>query len=136
MSREIVDVSRFLEAPELDRPKQDVPVPELGNGAVIPVWGMLPSERTKFEEQFALQTRKGTTKTNRKKTRLYRELLLVECCRNDDGSHYFEPDHIEKIGTRSGIVVERLFNAAMELSGISSDDLEAAVGNSDGAQGD
>ena len=127
MAREIVDVDRFLTAPELDCPQRDVPVPELGNGAVIPVWGMTPSERMTFDNQFML----SNGKRNKRRFEQYRQRLLIQCCRNDDGVPLFSESHVAQLGKRSGVVVERLVNVAMELSGISGADMETLVGNSE-----
>ena len=45
MIRKIVTADEFLNSPTMDRQKLDVPVPELGEGKVIPIWGMTPRER-------------------------------------------------------------------------------------------
>ena len=126
MTRQVVTAEQFLTAPALERQKEDVPVPELGNGAVIPVWGLTPRERTEFEDRIS-RSSKGTRKKE------IRERWVVECCRNDDGSKIFSPGQIEQIGQRSAIVVERLVDVALRLSGVTGTDLEKIAKNSESA---
>ena len=132
MSREILTAEDFFTIAK--RPKVDVPFPEGGNGAVIPVWGMTPTERTRFETQFQKQA-KGT---NRDELLLeFRERLVAECCRNDDGSRVFaETEQVARLGASHGGLVERLFNAASKSSGITDSDAETSVKNSEGTAAD
>jgi hypothetical protein len=118
--RVIATAEQFLTAPELARAKKDVPVPELGPGMVIPIWGMTPRERTAFDDKQSQLTEKQRDK--HKAT--IRERILIECCRNDDGVQLFTLDQIEAIGKRRGDVVERLVNVALDLSGYSEQDIE------------
>lgn len=127
MTREVVTAERFLTDPALGRQVEDVPVPELGNGAVVPVWGMTPRERTEFEDRLS---------RNKKGKASIRERWVVECCRNDDGTKIFNPTQIEQLGQRSAVVVERLVNAALRLSGVTGEDLEKLVKNSEAAPED
>jgi len=126
VTRSIVSADEFLNSPAMDRQKVDVPVPELGEGKVIPVWGMTPRERTEWEDK---QSRLPKDKRAAQKSEI-RERILVECCRNDDGVQLFTIDQISKLGQRRGDVVERLVNVALELSGFTGKDLEYIVKNS------
>jgi hypothetical protein len=110
----------------MDRQKVDVPVPELGEGKVIPIWGMTPRERTEWEDK---QSRLPKDKRAAHKSEI-RERILLECCRNDDGVKLFTSDQITRLGQLRGDVVERLVNVAMELSGFTGKDLEDIVKNS------
>jgi hypothetical protein len=127
MSRSVATADEFLTSPAMDRPKLDVPVPELGEGKVIPIWGMTPRERSEFEDR---QSRLSKDQRAKQKTQV-RERILVECCRNDDGVKLFTSDQIEQLGKRRGDVVERLVNVALELSGFTAKDVEDIVKNSD-----
>jgi hypothetical protein len=129
MSRVVVTADEFLTSPALERPKEDVPVPELGEGKVIPVWGMTPRERTEWEDSIS---RSSKTLQAKKKQEI-RERWLVECCRDDAGVKLFTLSQVEQIGQRSSVVVERLVNAALRLSGATSEDIEKLVKNSDAA---
>lgn len=127
MSRTVATAEEFLTSPALDRPKEDIPVPELGEGKVIPVWGMTPKERTEWEDR---QSRLPKEKRTSHKMQI-RQRWIVECCRDDDGKKIFTIGQIEQLGERSGFVVERLVNAALRLSGATDEDVEKLVKNSD-----
>lgn len=127
--RVIPTAEQFLTSPELDRAKQDVPVPELGAGMVIPIWGMTPRERSAWEDKQS----QYSDKQRAKHKLTIRERILVECCRNDDGVQLFTMDQIEQLGKRRGDVIERLVNVALELSGFSDQDLDKLAKNSDAA---
>lgn len=127
MSRVVVTADEFLTSPALERPKEDVPVPELGEGKVIPVWGMTPRERTEWEDSMS---RSSKTQLAKKKKEI-RERWVVECCRDDAGTRLFTLAQLEQLGQRSAVVVERLVNAALRLSGATNEDIEKLVKNSD-----
>ena len=120
MSRIVVTSDEFLNSPVMARQILDVPVPELGEGKVIPVWGMTPRERSEFEDRVS---RMNTD--DRKKAKLQvRERMAVECCRNDDGIQLFTSDQIEQLATRRADVFERIVNVALELSGFNAEDVD------------
>jgi len=95
----------------------------------MPIWGMTPTERTRFEKQFQT-TAKGADKESL--TDEFRERVVAACCRNDDGSYVFTADQVSRLGAAHGGMVERLFNAAAKASGITDADAEEAVKNSEG----
>lgn len=130
--RVIPTAEQFLASPELERAKKDVPVPELGAGMVIPIWGMTPRERTAWEDK---QSQLSDKQRAARKLQV-RERILVECCRNDDGVQIFTLQQIEQLGQKRGDVIERLVNVALELSGFSEQDLDKIVKNSDAAPED
>ena len=125
MTREILTAEKFFSIAK--RPKVDVPFPEGGNGSVIPVWGMTPTERTHFEKQFQSKA-KGVDRESL--TDEFRERVVAECCRTDDGSRIFTGGQVSQLGASHGGLVERLFDAAGKLSGITDSDVESAVKNS------
>ena len=127
--RMIPTAEQFLASPELAQAKKDVPVPELGAGMVIPVWGMTPRERSAWEDK---QTQLNEKQRAKHKLQV-RERILVECCRNDDGVQLFTVDQIEQLGKRRGDVIERLVNVALDLSGFSEQDIEKIAKNSGAA---
>jgi hypothetical protein len=124
MSRVVLSKAAFL-ASANDRKREDVPMPEFGDGAVIPVWAMTARERTTFERQFA--TSNGKTVDARLQE--FRERLLVASCRTDDGQPMFTLEDVAAIGSKDAAIVERLVNAAQRLSGFTQQDIEATVGN-------
>lgn len=124
MSRVVATAEEFLTSPQLERPKEDVPVPELGEGKVIPVWGLTPSERTDFEDRMSRQPKNKAS---------VRQRWVIECCRNDDGTKIFGVAQIEQLGKRSGVVVERLVDVALRLSGVTGQDMDKLIKNSEEA---
>ena len=130
--RIVATAEQFLTSPAMERLKEDVDVPELGEGVVIPVWGMTPRERTTWEDR---QTSLPKDKRAKQKNEI-RERLLVECCRDDDGKNIFTKSQIEQLGQRRADVVERLVNVALRLSGFTNSDVEKLAKNSDASQED
>lgn len=124
MTREILTADRFFAIAE--RPKQDVPFPEAGNGAVIPVWGLTPTERTRFERRFQREVAPADRDAL---LEAFRECLVATCCRNDDGSLVFSESDVSRLGKSHGALVERLFDVAGQLSGITKQDADTAVKN-------
>jgi propanediol dehydratase large subunit len=128
MTRQVIDRTAFL-SQVTDVPKEDVALPEFGNGTVIPVWGMTALERSRFEKSFAP---KGKTLDERIVE--FRQRLVVACCKNDDGVQIFTSDDIVALGNKSAKVLERIVNAAQRLSGMTNEDIEATVKNSETTQ--
>ena len=124
MNRLVIDRGAFL-AGLSDRPKEDVPIPELQAGAVIPVWGMTARERTAFEKTFA--GKNGQTIDAR--VQEFRERLVVACCKDDNGQAIFLPEDVQAIGQKRADVLERIVNVEQRLSGFTREDIEATVGN-------
>ena len=121
--RTVIERGAFLQP--LSVPREDVPVPELGEGCVIPVWGMTAGERTRFEQ--GLLDKNG--KQSAAKVQEVRARLLVACCRNDDGTPLFTMEDIAAIGQQRADVIERIVNVAQRLSGFSNADIEATAKN-------
>lgn len=121
--RKVIERGAFLQP--LSVPREDVPVPELGEGCVIPVWGMTAGERTRFEQ--GLLDKNG--KQSAAKVQEVRARLLVACCRNDDGTPLFTMDDIAAISQQRADVIERIVNVAQRLSGFSNADIEATAKN-------
>lgn len=130
MTREVISRDAFLKPIPVE--KEDVPVPEFGNGACVPVWGLTARERAVFEKQF--QNKNGKSVDAR--TQQVRERLLVACCRNDDGTPMFTVDDIRLLGDQSVVVVERIVEVALRLAGMKNDDVEALAKNSGETQSD
>lgn len=129
MTRVVVSRDQFLSAPV---PKPiDVSVPELGEGCVIPVWPMTAKEWTAFQNE---QT--GANGKPNAKAKQVRERMVVKCCKNDDGSQIFTAEDMAALGEKQAGLLERLVNAALEVSGITTTDVEALVKNSGETQAD
>ena len=124
MTRTVIDRAAFLNGLQ-DRPREDVPLPEFGEGACVTVWGMTAGERTRFERQFT--NKSGATIDGRLQE--FRERLVVACCRDDDGQPIFSADDIPQLSGKRADVLERIVNVAQRLSGMSKADIEETVGN-------
>tara|TARA_Y100000310_G_scaffold112096_1_gene110524 strand:- start:553 stop:900 length:348 start_codon:yes stop_codon:yes gene_type:complete len=58
-----------------------------------------------------------------------RARLLVKVLCNPEGERIFADDEAADLGTRNGIILDRLFDAARTLNRIGEDAIEEAVGN-------
>jgi hypothetical protein len=125
MSRFVIDRALFLTSGN-DRKREDVSLPEFGEGAVIPVWGMTARERSVFEKSFVGKS--GQTIDGR--VQEFRERLVVACCRNDDGSQIFTAEDVSALGAKNADIVERIVNVCQRLSGMTKEDVEETAKNS------
>lgn len=123
MSRVVVSRDMFAALPSGKEPV-DLPLPELGEDVVIPVWPMTAKEWTQFQIDGAAKNGKPTAKS-----RTVRERMVMHCCRNDDGTPIFTSDDIEMIGSRVAGVIERIVNKCQDVSGLSDADVDDAEKN-------
>jgi hypothetical protein len=117
-----------------DRPYEDVPVPEWG-GAVVRVRGMSGTDRDAYEAK-SVAVRKMSKAGADVEMRLadFRSKLLVKCLFDPEtDERVFQDNEVQKLGTKSGRVIERLFELAGTLSGMSDDSEAEARGNSPAA---
>ena len=102
-----------------DRPWEDVPAPELGEGAYVRVMTMSANQRISFEaalEGLVADDLPG--------------ILLSRCVQNPEtGTRMFTDDDAAWLNTKSYRWVSRAFSKAMKLNGIGNDALAAAVKN-------
>lgn len=131
MTRQVVSREQFLTGLRTT-PREDVPIPELGNGCVVPVWGMSALEYTRYQQQF--QGKNG--KLNQSRFAEFRQRLVVQCCRTDDGQPIFTESDVAEIGRQRADVIERIVTACQRLSGITTEDPEDAIKNSDATHGE
>jgi hypothetical protein len=62
-----------------------------------------------------------------------RARLLVKCIVDEDGNRVFAEADANALGAKNGAVLDRLWDVASRLSGISEEDVEELMGNSDAA---
>jgi hypothetical protein len=114
-----------------DIKSEDVPVPEWG-GTVL-VRGLSGAERDNY---IASLSRQVGTKVHRNPANATAKLVAL-CVVDDDGKRLFpEPQDVALLGRKSGAALDRVFEVAARLSGLSGEDIEDLEGNSPATQND
>lgn len=108
-----------------DIEKREVFIPEW-NGHVI-VRGMSGKERDAYEASIVKQRGKDT-QVNMKNARAK---LVALCTIDETGKRLFTEADVVALSQKSAKALDRIFAVAMELSGISQDDLEELTKNSE-----
>lgn len=103
-----------------DLPKEEVEVPEWGGSVFIR--GMNGKERDEIETLFMAAQKKDSLKG-------IRAYLICMVTMDENGNHLFEKKDAEALSEKSGLALDRLFNVALKLSGMSPDSLERAEKN-------
>ncbi len=102
-----------------------VAVPEWG-GSVL-VKGLTGEERDAFEETI-IQTRGKSQKVNMKNARAK---LVVRSVVNEKGNHIFADEDVNALGKKSAAALEKVFEVAQRLSGLTKEDVEELAKNSE-----
>lgn len=101
-------------------PRERVEVPELGPGTYVFIQGMSGTDRDAWETSLV----RGRGNHRRVDTLNIRAKLLVRCLVNEDGSRMFEPHEADQVGQIRVDVLQRLFEVAQRLSGVSDADAD------------
>lgn len=109
---------------------EDVEVPEWGG--VVRVRGLTGAERDDFEASVVEQRGKKT----RFNMQNFRAKLVVRAAINGDGQRLFTDKDAPLLGRKSAAALQRVFEVAQRLSGLSDQDVEELVGNFDEGQSD
>lgn len=96
-----------------------VDVPEWG-GEVL-VKGLTGRERDQFEESILVQN--GKTRPKMKLANMRAKFVALSIV-DDGGRRIFDDADIESLGQKSAAALQRVFEVAQQLSGLSDDDLE------------
>lgn len=107
-----------------DLPSEDVTVPEWG-GMTVHVRGLTAAERDAFEADSIT----GRGRNRDVNLRNIRARLVVRCLVDDDGARVFGDDDVDALGGKSAAALNRLFDVASRLSGLSDADVEELAGN-------
>lgn len=107
------------------RPYEDIEVPELGG--TVRVLGLTVAERSRFEMDCAVG--KGA----KKEMREVREKLLVLSLADGSNTRLLQDEDRGSLGNLPAAVLERLFDAARRLSGMTKADVEELGNDSNGA---
>ncbi len=110
VARVVVGRDQFLKP--LPRTVEDVPVPEFGEGCVIPVCSMNTKERNALEAGFKL----ANGKPNATAVRNARQAMLIQCCFDDSGNPLFTAADVAAIALQHSVVVERLVEAVIRIN--------------------
>jgi len=124
--RTYLDRAAILAVPDITT--EDVEVPEWGG--VVRVRGLTASQRDKFEAD-SLQ---GKGKNARVNFTNLRARLVALCMVDEDGNQIFEERDTHVLGQKSAAAIDRVYSAAMKLSGIGDDDIEELTKNSESDQ--
>jgi hypothetical protein len=107
-----------------DIQRETVDVPEW-KGTVL-VQGLTGDERDDFEAT-CVQGRGRKTEVN---LRNFRAKLVVRACRDAEGQRLFGDDDAPALGRKSAAAINRVFEVAARLSGLTEEDMEELAGNS------
>lgn len=117
-----LDRSAIFAIPDLQT--EDVYIPEWG--AYVRVRGLTARERDEWEDSCLTQKGKNTTIN----VRNLRTKLVVRTVVDADGKRVFSNGDAEALGEKSGAAVDRIYEVATRLSGVSERDAEELAGNS------
>jgi len=118
----------ILAAP--DMLTEEVPVPEWG-GTVL-VRGLTGTERDAFEEEMIT----GKGKNRDVNLSNFRARLIVKSVVDKSGKRLFTQADMVALGGKSAAAIQRVFQVAMRLSGMSEEDVEELTKNSEPGQSD
>lgn len=109
---------------------ETVPVPEWGGDVLVKA--MNGAERDRFEESLVA----GDGKRNKGKpnVRNVRARLVAATVVDEKGSLMFTPGDVEQLGKTSAAALDRVFDAARRLSGMTERDVEELEENLDSAR--
>lgn len=109
---------------------EDRDVPEWG--VKVRVHGLTGTDRDAYEAR-AVAVKRGSQDVELR-LQDFRSRLLVKCLHDPEtGERVFDDKDVAKLGRKSGVVIDRLFDVARRLSGMSQEALEDARGNSGSA---
>lgn len=112
-----------------DRLSEDVPVPEWEN-VKVRVRGLSGSERDAYEAKLVQVRSVGKDVELRLKD--FRSRLLVRCLYDPEtDERIFGDNEVASLGSKSGVVIDRLHDVAIRLSGMDSEAVGRAEGNSE-----
>jgi hypothetical protein len=107
---------------------EEVDVPEWGG--VVLVRGMTGTERDAFEAR-VVETHGKTTRVNLVN---FRAKFVASVCVDDAGQPLFTEADIAALGKKSAAALQRVFNVAQRLSGLSDEDVDELVKKSENGQ--
>ena len=113
------------------REVRHVPVPEIEEGGEVIVQSMTGAERDRFESGLVIEGKNGKQKADLKNVRAR---LVAATVVDEKGRKLFTPQDVEELGKISAAALDRIFEAARELSGMSQKVVEELAENLDQTQ--
>lgn len=116
--------------------REHVPVPEWDDileGDKLYIKALSSKERDAFEESLAMPGEDGERKMSLEN---FRAKLVARTAVDADGRQVFSPEDAEALGDLDAAPLQRLFNVAQRLGGMSSQDVKELTKNSDPAPSD
>lgn len=111
-----------------DLPRETVAVPEWGGDVIVRA--LTGEERDAYEVETAEAMKTGNPPNMRAR-------LVALTAIDEAGNRLFNHEtHVARLAKKSGRALDRLFEAAARLSGMGPAGVQAAAGNSGGANGD
>jgi len=101
-----------------DLPQEIVPVPEWGGDVLAR--GLTGAERDAFEGDIITQNGKDVSLN----TTNMRAKLVARSVIDETGKRLFSDDDIQMLGTKSAVALQRIFDVAQRLSGMSEKDVQ------------
>lgn len=126
MARKLLSKADILAA-------QDIPVREIYIAewdADVRVKGLNARERDDYESSITV----GKGKNRDVQMRNMRAKLIVRCLVGDDNKPIFSEADVDALGEKSAAAIEKIFDVARELSGLSENDMEELAKNSESGQ--
>jgi hypothetical protein len=123
----------ILAADDLQRQEVHVPEwadPETGADTVL-IRGLTGAERDEYEASMVRQ-RGNEMVANLSNIRAG---LVLRCCIDENGNRLFTSTDLGALGEKSAAALDRVFEAASELSRLNQKDIEELAGNSGAAPG-
>lgn len=118
-----------------DRPFEEVPVPEWDavlKGAKLRITAMSAADRDAWELEAYLE-RKGVGAAAAKNVRAK---LVARCLVDESGERVFGEADVAALGRKSAKALDRLFDVAQRLNGLTETEMKAIEGNSKGVPPD
>lgn len=113
-----------------DRPTKIVPVPEWGGDVIVR--GLTGAQRDKFEQD-SVERKGDKIETNLVNMRAR---LVALCVVDENNQRLFQDGDVKELGRKSAAALERVFDAARELSGLKTQDVTELAENLDDGQND
>ncbi|MET9123018.1 hypothetical protein [Streptomyces sp. NPDC004528] len=129
----------IIQAPDIPTEPVDVPEwrdPETGDCTVI-VRGLTGDELDKYQGSIR-QFRRSLDGKGMEPVLIQDGMhakLLVKCIVDDNGERLFSDNDAGELGAKSSLVLDRLYDVAQRLSGLSDEEQEVMEGNSETPEG-